>query len=56
MVGIDEWRKKIKKEIEKTFEIDEGSDLPIHERYTKEEDILTMKEKQKQEKQKRTKR
>lgn len=53
---FDRLRKKLRRDAEHTFEIDEGSDLPIHEHYTKEEDILTMKEKQKQEKQKRTKR
>lgn len=45
MNGIDSFRKKIKKEIEKTFTVDEDSDFPIHERYTKETDIITMKKK-----------
>ncbi len=53
---FEKLRKKLRKETEHTFEIDERSDLPIHERYTREEDILTMKEKKKQEKQKQTKR
>lgn len=39
-------RKKLRKEFEETFEIDR-SDFPVHERYTKEEDILTLKAKQK---------
>ncbi|MBI5073447.1 hypothetical protein HZA99_06540 [Candidatus Woesearchaeota archaeon] len=52
---FDRLRKKLRKEAENTFEIDERSDFPIHERYVREEDILTMKEK-KQEKQKRVKR
>ncbi len=32
-------RKKLRKEYEDIFEIDEKSDFPVHERYTKEEDI-----------------
>ena len=41
-------RKKLRKKYENIFEVDEKSDLPIHERYTKEEDIPQMRqEKQK---------
>lgn len=45
MTDVDKFRKKIKKEIEQTFIIDENSDFPVHERYTKESDIMTMKKK-----------
>ena len=45
MTEIERLRKKIKKEIEQTFTVDENSDFPIHERYTKESDIMTMKKK-----------
>ena len=46
------FRKKIRKEYDNIFEVDEQSDFPIHERYTKEEDIQQMS----QEKNKRKKR
>ena len=36
-------RKKIREEYENIFEVDEKADLPIHERYTKEEDIQQMR-------------
>ncbi len=52
MEWFDQLKKKLKKEFEKDVEIDEGSDLPIHERFTKQEDIQSIKEKQKK-KQKR---
>ncbi len=45
MTDLNKFRKKIKKEIEQTFTIDENSDFPVHERYTKESDIMTMKKK-----------
>ncbi len=47
MSGIEQLRKKLRKEIEKTFVVDEESDYPIHERYTKEDHFLTMKKKKK---------
>ncbi|MBI5002192.1 hypothetical protein HZC31_02310 [Candidatus Woesearchaeota archaeon] len=40
-------RKKIREEYENIFEVDEKSDLPIHERYTKEEDIQQMRSEKK---------
>ncbi len=52
MNWFDQIKKKLKKEVEKNVEIDEGSDLPVHERFTKQEDFPTIKEKQKR-KQKR---
>lgn len=45
MAELDKFRKKIRKEIEKTFVVDEDSDFPVHERYTKETNVLTMKKK-----------
>lgn len=42
-------RKKLRKEFEETFEVDR-SDFPVHERYTREEYIQTMKTKQKKKK------
>ena len=42
---IEKLRKKIKKQFEDKFEIDENSDIPVHERYVKEEDIKTLKKK-----------
>lgn len=33
-------KSKIQEEIERSFEIDEDSDYPVHERYVKEGDIL----------------
>ncbi len=45
-------RKKLRKEYEDIFEVDERSDFPVHERYTKEEDIQQMR----QDKNKRKKR
>ncbi|MFA6888995.1 MAG: hypothetical protein WC254_05880 [Candidatus Woesearchaeota archaeon] len=45
MTDIDKIRKKIQKEVEQTFTVDEHSDFPIHERYTKESDIITLKKK-----------
>ena len=41
---IEKLKKKIKKEAEKHMEIDE-SDIPVHERYVKEEDIKKIKKK-----------
>ena len=37
MTEFDKFKKKIRKEFEKDVEIDEDSDHPVHERYTKEE-------------------
>ena len=36
--------KKFQKEYEDIFEVDEKSDLPVHERYTKEADIQQMRQ------------
>ena len=36
---IEKLRKKIKKESEDLFEVDENSDIPVHERYVKEKNI-----------------
>jgi len=36
---INQLRKKIKKQAEELFEVDENSDIPIHEPYVKEKDI-----------------
>ena len=36
---FDEIKKKIKKEAEENIEVDEDSDLPIHEKYAKEKKI-----------------
>jgi len=41
---IEKLKKKIKKEAEKHMEIDE-SDIPVHEKYVKEEDIKQIKKK-----------
>lgn len=40
-------RKRIKKQFEESFEVDEDSDIPVHEKYAKEEDIKTLKKKKK---------
>jgi len=42
MEEIENIRKKIRKEIEKNIEIDE-SDIPIHERFVREEHIKKLK-------------
>lgn len=42
MSELDKFRRKIKKEFE-DIEIDEGSDLPVHERFTKEKHIKKIK-------------
>jgi len=36
---INQLRKKIKKQAEELFELDEHSDIPVHERYVKEKKI-----------------
>ncbi len=41
---IDEEIEKLKKKIKKHMEIDD-SDIPVHERYVKEEDIKKIKKK-----------
>ncbi|MBW2980155.1 hypothetical protein KY360_01915 [Candidatus Woesearchaeota archaeon] len=41
---IEKLRKKIKKKAEEGVEIDE-SDIPVHEKYVKEEDIKQIKKK-----------
>jgi len=45
MDEIDKIKKKIKKEIEEGFEVDEDSDIPVHERYVKEKKIKKIKDK-----------
>lgn len=32
-------RKKLKKKFEEVYELDEDSDIPVHERYVKEEPV-----------------
>jgi len=39
MDELEKIKKKIKKDFEETVEIDENSDLPIHEKFTKEKKI-----------------
>jgi hypothetical protein len=46
MEEIDKLRKKIKKEAEKNIEVDE-SDIPVHEKYVKEEHIKQLKKSKK---------
>ena len=36
-------RKKLKKKAEEGFEVDEDSDIPVHEKYVKEKKIKRMK-------------
>jgi hypothetical protein len=43
---IDKIKKKIKKQLEENMELDD-SDIPVHERYVKEEDIKKAKKKNK---------
>jgi len=40
-------KSKLEKEIEDTYEIGPDSDLPIHEKFVKEKDILSIKKKKK---------
>lgn len=42
---IEKLRKKLKKQFENTFETNENSDIPIHEKRVKQEDIKTLKKK-----------
>ena len=35
-MGVDELRKKVRKELEDSAEVDEDSDIPIHDKYVKE--------------------
>lgn len=44
---IEKLRKKLKKQYEDLFEVNERSDFPVHDRFTKEEDILEMKKRKK---------
>ena len=41
---IERLRKKLKKKFEGSFEVDE-SDIPVHEKYVKDEHIRTLKKK-----------
>lgn len=43
MAKIKKLRKKLEEEAEETFEIDEDSDIPIHEKYVKEKKIRRIK-------------
>lgn len=45
MDEIDKIKKKIKKEIEESFEVDEDSDIPVHEKRVKEKNIKRIKDK-----------
>ncbi len=40
-------RKRLRREYEDLFEVDEKSDFPIHERYTREEDIEQIRKEKK---------
>ena len=39
MSELDKFRKKLKKEFNEHLEVDEDSDLPVHETFTKEKKI-----------------
>lgn len=39
MDEIKKLRKKLKKEAEEGFEVDENSDIPVHERFVKEKKV-----------------
>jgi len=45
MDEIEKLKKKIRKEVEENLELDEESDIPVHERYVKEEQIKRIKRK-----------
>ena len=45
MDEIEKLKKKIRKEAEENLELDEESDIPVHERYVKEEQIKKIKRK-----------
>lgn len=45
MDEIEKIKKKIKKELDETIEVDEDSDLPVHEKFTKEKKIKKFKKK-----------
>jgi len=36
---LEKLRKKIKKEFDQIIEVDEDSDLPVHEKFTKEKKV-----------------
>lgn len=38
---------ELEKQIEETYEVDEGSDLPVHEKFVKEKKIRKTKDKEK---------
>jgi hypothetical protein len=49
VIKVDLFKRKKKKtkleeEIEETYEVDEDSDLPVHERFTKQKKIRKIKE------------
>ncbi|MBU2561583.1 MAG: hypothetical protein KKD17_04750 [Nanoarchaeota archaeon] len=37
-------KSKLDEEVEELYEVDEGSDLPVHEKFTKQKKIKKMKE------------
>ena len=39
MDELNKLKKKIKKEFEENLEVDEDSDLPVHEKFTKEKKV-----------------
>ena len=36
-------KSELEEEVEDTYEVDENSDLPVHEKFTKEKKIRTLK-------------
>ena len=44
---MDKIKKKLRKQFEKTFEVDE-SDIPVHDRLVKDEHIRTLKKRKKE--------
>ena len=46
MENIEKIKKKLKEKFEESVEMD-GSDIPVHERFVKEEDIKRLKKKSK---------
>ena len=43
MPGLEELKRKLKKEHEETYEVEEDSDFPVHERWTKPKKIKKIK-------------
>lgn len=44
MDEIDKLRKKIRKDAEDLYEVDDNSDIPIHEKFVKEKKIRKIKD------------